>query len=257
MSEQDSATQGALDSETVPNPAETAQDSGAEQTTETTSQEASPNPEPEKAKEKSAPTWVQRRIDQLTSEKWEERRAREQIEAENQRLRAMFEAQQRGEEVPPQRQAAPFNDDVVRAKAEELVRAKQFNDDCNRAYEAGKSEYPDFDDTLRNYQMLGGLPPALVEAALATEKPHEVLYRLGKDPEEAARVMSMAPTRMAVELAKIAYANPSKPKPVSKAPAPITPVDSAGAKVTADLSDEKLSMSEWIRLREQQRAKRA
>ena len=90
--------------------------------------------------------------------------------------------------------------------------------------------------------MLGGLQPAVVEAAMETGEAAKVLYELGKNPDEAARIMALPPTKMAVAVAKIAV-KPSSAPAVSKAPPPIKSLNGSGGKVETDPS--KMTMDEW------------
>ena len=66
-----------------------------------------------------------------------------------------------------------------------LARAQQFNDACNRSYNAGKAEFPDFDEAVRNLGMVGALGengnPAFLEIVAEMPEGHKVLHHLGKN----------------------------------------------------------------------------
>ena len=187
---------------------------------------------------KETPAWVQRRIDQLTREKHEERRKREALEAQ------LTKPAETSTDTPP-------SQEQIEARAGQLAQAQlkqaKFDEACNTAYTKGKSEFQDFDDTLRTFGMLGGLTPEFLEVATDLPDGHKVLYALGKNPEEASRVLCLPPLKMAAELARMAdKLGKTAPKPVSGAPAPITPVDGT---TRVEKDPEKMSMDDWMRWR--------
>ncbi|MBU9403765.1 hypothetical protein KTE13_28880 [Burkholderia multivorans] len=194
-------------------PAETSTAPGTEQPANATEQ-----PQQEKPKN----DWVQRRIDQLTREKHEEKRQREALEA---RLR---ELQPDATTTTAQQMTA----DQIRAEAARLVAQEKFDAACNKVFDAGKTEFPDWDASLRTFQMLGGASPEFLEAVTSMDAGHKVLHHLGQNPEEAERLLSLPPLRMALELARLeTTVAQAKPAPVSKAPAPISPVGGKSAPV--------------------------
>ena len=188
---------------------------GAEQTAEHVEQQ------PQQEKPKSE--WVQRRIDQLTREKHEEKRQREALEAELRQYRQPADTQRQ----PEQRQLSA---DDVRAEAKRLIQQEKFDEACNKVFNAGKTEFPDWDSSLRTIQMLGGATPEFLEAVTAMDAGHKVIQHLGQNPEEAERVLSLPPLRMALELARL-ESGQAKTQPCSKAPPPINPIGGRSAPV--------------------------
>jgi len=237
MSEEIEVTQALPEGETVPEtPAtEQAPETGTEQTPEEQEEEA---PKP-----KHKP-WFQERIDQLTREKYDAIRAREAVEAR------LTEALANPDAAPTK---TPDLDTLAAAKAREIVETQQFNAKCDEIYSSGKSEFDDFDDTLGNFKMLGGLTPTLLEAVTQLPDAHKVLHSLGQNMDEAARILSLPPVPMALALAKLSQ-GPAKPKPVSKAPPPIKPIDGTP---TGEKSPEDMDMDEWIKWREGELKKQA
>lgn len=188
---------------------------GAGQTAEQIDQQAQ--------QEKPKNDWVQRRIDQLTREKHEEKRQREALEAQLRQYQQPAETSQQ-----PRQMTA----DEVRAEAKRLIQEEKFNEACNKVFDAGKTEFPDWDSSLRTFQMLGGASPEFLEAVTAMDAGHKVLHHLGQNPETAERLLSLPPLRMALELARLeSTVGQAKPKPVSNAPAPITPIGGRSAPV--------------------------
>ncbi len=225
--------------------------------------------------EKKEKPWFQKRIDELTAEKWTARREKEAAEERAREAEARAEllsmGRKEGEKDTSPADHKPLSesplserplsesdlDALAERKAEEKLRAATFNQACNDVYEAGKKEFADFDGVLGNFRDIGGLSPALVETAIETGAAHKVLYALGQDRDEAYRIMRLSPVKMAMELTKLAAkaAQPPAAAPVSKAPEPIRPVRGAS---NADVDPEKLSTADWMKWREEQlQARRA
>lgn len=185
--------------------------------------------------------WYLRRIDEVT-------KARREAERERDALRAMLDA---GKTTPETPQQLP---DVQRL-AEQIAEQTRLTEASNRVYEQGKSAHPDFDVAVRQIVQVADLSqrPDFIEAVTSLPNAPEVYYFLGKNPDEAAHVLSLTPVKMAIELAKVS-AQVGRPKAQSKAPAPISPVGKSAAP-SADLSDD-LPIDEWMKRREAMRQKR-
>lgn len=196
-------------------PAEVSSEPGAEQTAQ--QDEATQQDKPKN-------DWVQRRIDQLTREKFEERRQREAIEA---RLR-QYETQQSSVDQS-QSGNQPMTADQIRAEAKRLVQQERFDEACNKTFEAGKKDFPDFEQSLRTFGMLGGAPQEFLEAVTSMDLGHRVIHHLGQNPEAAERLLSLPPLRMAMELTRLETSLSKAVPPVSKAPPPISPVGGRAA----------------------------
>ncbi|HBO1919648.1 hypothetical protein FA101_22425 [Pseudomonas aeruginosa] len=231
---------------------ELAQEADISSTDQAAVQEAEQQEQQEEPKAKKPDAWVQKRIDQLTREKYEERRRTEALQQENETYRRLLEAQKDGEKIELPTQQKSDQDPYELAK--QIRRHEEFNDRCNKAYEQGKTEFADFDDSIKNLQLLGQIPQDFLEAVTELEKPHAVLYALAQDLDNAARILSLPPVQQGRELERIALkAAAPKAKPVSKAPAPIAPIDGSPS-VEADPT--KMSMDQWVKWRESQLAQR-
>jgi hypothetical protein len=176
--------------------------------------------------EKPKNDWVQRRIDQLTREKHEEKRQREALE---QQLRQYQQPADNSQQSQPRQMSA----DEIRAEAKRLIQQEKFDDACNKVFDAGKGEFGnEWDSSLRTFQMLGGASPEFLEAVTAMDAGHKVIHHLGQNPEVTERLLSLPPLRMALELARLETSvGQAKPKPVSNAPAPINPIGGRSAAV--------------------------
>lgn len=212
----------------------------SEATTETT--EETPEQAEEKAKKEP---WFQKRIGELTREKYEAKRAAEQAAIEAQQLREYIESSQQGEQPTGDVQA------LVKQEAAKLLAERNFNESCNKVYATGKTEFPDFDQSVANLQMVG-MNREFLEIVTSSDAGHKVLHHLGNDLDEAARIAAMPPLQMARELTKLEFKlGQAQPKPVSKAPAPIKPIG-AGGSTSNGLSDD-IPIHEWMRRREKER----
>lgn len=189
------------------------------------------------------------RIGQLTRQKRELEERLQQVEAY--RAPQYEQPQDAGTYDPRQIQLE------VHRQAQELAKQQQWKDTTDKIWNEGLSKFGDWAPQLNNMaSLLGGIPTSLTEAAIETGNPQDVLYHLAKNPDEAARIAMLPPTRQAVAVAKLAQGL-NAPKRVSSAPPPITPkVQGIGA-APATLDDPNISMEEWARLRnEQSKARR-
>ena len=220
-------------------PATTPAPDGTEQTPQTADETPPAKPVEDEAAKK------ERAIARLTREKWEARRQAAAFEARLQEI----ERSQAATRDPNAPLTTADVDRLAAQKAVELRAQEAFNDQCNQAFEAGIKAFPDFESTLSNFRSLGGLPPALVEAALETDAPAALLHHLGSNLEEAEGLLKLSPARLGAAVAKLAgkLAAPT-PAPVSKAPPPIKPIVASGT-----VSDvEPKDVNEWMRWRQRQ-----
>jgi len=247
---QEETTTEATEEKVVEGQVETTEEGG--QSTEGQETESKTEGQDTDGQGKKEKPWFQKRIDDLTKDKWDARREKEAAEARARELEAQLEILKAGKKDGDPEVKNLTDKDIERLaeqKAEEKVRVEAFNKACNDVYEAGKAAYNDFEDVLKNYRDIGGLTPGLIEAALETGEGHKVLYELGKDRDLAYKIMKMSPVKMGVEVSKVAakVSQPPKPAPVSKAPAPIKPVKGAA---NAEPDPEKMSTAEWMEWRE-------
>lgn len=195
--------------------------------------------------------WRDRRIAQLTAR-------RHQLEQELEQYR---------QQIPPA--APPPSPQVgdaefqrlVNEAAEQRARTELFNRQCNEVAQAGRLAFTDFD--ARISALRGMVDPSdsnqsqqynrFLEAAIETGEGAKVLHTLGGDVNEAMRILSLSPTRMAVELTKLAVGGSRE---VSSAPRPIRPVGTRSPVTEIEPDDpdaaDKLSTETWMRRREAQ-----
>ena len=200
---------------------------------------------------------------------WRERRLGE-VSAKNRELAARIaelEAKAAPKaDAPPQPQVGAdgkplYTEAEVLTRADQLAKARveeaRFNDQCNDVFSKGTSKFEDFQSTLAAYAQLGGLSRPFVSAVLqAGDKAPDLLYSLGKDMNEAARVMSLPPVEQAFELARLSLKLDEKPKvegvKVSNAPAPVKPKVGGGARAEPTVYDDSASIADWMAVRNKQ-----
>lgn len=137
-----------------------------------------------------------------------------------------------------------------------------FNQRCEEAATEGRKQYKDFNTSVSN--LVGNLvdkgdPQSVraydefVAAALETGEAPRLIYELGKDLDEAQRILSLPSTARTVELTKMALKDPG----VSGAPRPIKPIGQRqSSTVSIDPADperaDNLTTAEWMKRREAQ-----
>jgi len=214
--------------------------------------EAEKKPEQDRAK---PPAWLQKQIDRERGRTLEERRRADALQAELEALRGNAEpeavATQGEAERQVRKQSPELSQEQVRAEAQRIVKEQKFNDTCNAAFDAGKGKFPDFEQTVGEFRNLGGLQPDFLEDVLEAGNAHETLYHLGRNLDEADRIMSMQPRQRMAALARLSdkLSAPPVPKPISRVPAPVDPVGGAGRPSALNTDPDSLSTAEWMRRR--------
>lgn len=84
----------------------------------------------------------------------------------------------------------------------------------------------------------------------------DVYHELAGDLDHMSDVLAMGPLDLGMELSRMSATMNAKPKapPVSRAPAPIEPIDGGGSNASDDLA--KMSMADFAKAREKQREER-
>jgi len=208
-------------------------------------QEAPPEAPVTLETENKPPQGLLDRIGQLTRQK---RELEERLQAmEAPQYAPQYDAQQPTGGVDPRQVQLE-----IYRQAQELAKQNEWKSTTDKIWNEGLAKYGDWAPQLNNMaQILGGIPTSLTEAAIETGNPHEVLYHLAKNPDEAARIALLPTARQAVAVAKLAQ-NVGAPKRVTSAPPPISPKVQGIGSAPATLDDPNISMEEWVRLRNEQ-----
>lgn len=220
---------------------------------------------------------VQRRIDRLTRQREEARRAQAALE---ERLRMLEQGFRRPEPVvPASPPAAPSQDRAEYATDEEWIQAvtqqaiarereqwqleqlrhrqaqEQQERDAQWATreQAFKQAHPDYEQRLS--EVLPRLSPQLRQGLGDSEMAPDLAYHLARHPDELQRLNGLQPLAVSRALGRLeqqltAPSRPPSPPPTPK-PAPPTPLNGAGTpgpRLLTDLSDaeiESLSLAEY------------
>jgi len=217
----------------------------------TTAQTQENTPEPTDPEAPKKEPWFQKRIGELTREKYEARREAETRAEELAQLREQLARQQQGDTTEQPRGDVQT---LVQREAERIVAERSFNDACNKVYATGKSEFPDFDKAVANLQLVG-VSREFLELTATADAGAKLLHHLGTDLDEAARIASLPPLQMARELTRLEIKlGQTQAKPTSNAPAPLTLVNGTkgGAKSPSEMTD-----AEFAKWRKSQIAQRS
>lgn len=233
--------------------AESTQPDVTEQLAQSTSDTAQPTDgaqEPTDTQEGKDPNgWALKRISELTRQRHDAERKAEASTGEAARYRLLLEQMKAGGNADATDQTAqqPNIDELVEKRAAEKAQHQAIAERGQSVSKVGAEQYPDFQSAVVTLDALG-ISQDSVESILGMDDAHKVIYALGKNPEEASRILSLPPVQQGRELERLALkaAQPA-PKAVSKAPAPITPIDGS---TTVETDPSKMSMAEWAKWRE-------
>ena len=216
--------------------------------------DSTPEPEggdPAERPKTELPPELQKRLDRVTWEKYEERRRADELAA---RL-----AQIEREQQQARNGGAPDPIEQAKAQLREENAQREFNKACNDLASRGRQEYGDFDDAIRALTAVGyGNRPDALTAITQLPDGHRVYRTLASDLDNAARVLSLPPMAMAMEFARMAMGAPhtaaepeapaAAPAPISRAPEPLRVVGGTSARAQVPL--EKTSMADFVRRRD-------
>lgn len=220
------------------------------------------------AEPKKSKGGFQRRIDELTRQREEERREKERLLSLVERL--SDNGRPKPQETQPQVSSEPKREDFddyeawLEAKATyvavKALDARLQQQEAKREQETKQSEQqkqvaawnaklaearsklPDFDDVTA-----ADVPitPSMSSAIMDSDKGAEVAYYLAKNPAEAARIAALSPIGQVREIGKLEDRVSAKPVKPSSAPDPIKPV---GARSSGgDPLSDKLPMDQWAK----------
>lgn len=150
-------------------------------------------------------------------------------------------------------------DQFINERAVAISAQQRFNTDCNEAAQRGAQKFPDWKQKLDGLTQLVDQTDMVsvsnynvfLQAALETGDAEGIIHKLGGDLNEAARILSLPPVKMTMEVGKLSRGL-EKGDP-SKLPRPIRPVGSS-APTTATKPDDPergkdLSMDDWMKAR--------
>ncbi len=211
--------------------------------------EAAPETPAEPPKPKRVP-WYQDRINELT------RRAKE---AEQKLASAKQPPAEEPETPTPAFRPEQF-EQLIDQRAHALVAQREFEKRSKSWIEAGNKEFGpgEFMEKCNEVASMGAGDSAefmsLITDADIIPDGHRVIASLADHPEEAQRILSLDPVRMAAALTKFAATAKAPEKAISQAPAPIKPIGGT-AKASAPSDDEPIQS--WMAKRRAEVAAKA
>lgn len=211
-----------------------------------------PAPAPAATPPANAPDWATSRIDRLTADKRE-------LE------RQLLAARNGGAPVPvggsppppapasvaPPLPAVPVMDAAaVEREALRIADNRDFQRKVTSIGEEGLKAHPqDWAPTMLNLQRISALDADLVNIAADLGSPHELIYALGQNMNEAARIASLPPGQKGAALAQFQNKMLSgSGTRISGAPPPV-PNAVDGNPPTSNAPSDKDSMDQWIEKR--------
>ena len=244
------APQAGATAPTEPTTTATSQPEGGDKAANASATPPSPPPPPDAKPRNYEAERKQERIDKLTAQK-----------ANLERELATAKAGQSADAAKIQTEIAEKAEKLANEKAAQIAAWNAFNTSLTEAVAEGQKEFgaEKFD---KNVKALAGLNDPkdpetnrkyldMLQATLDTGAAPKVLAALGEDPNEASRIMGLTPTKMGVELAKLAFRDVED---VSKAPKPITPISGVGRNHVAIAAEDPersdgLDMRVWMERR--------
>jgi hypothetical protein len=233
--------------------------------------EISPAPEPEATAapesvettpEEQQPTksFSQEELDAIVSK----RLAREQRKWEREQAQRLAEQQARQPVAPPPapddfESAQHYAEALAEQKAQELLARREAEaqqaailDSYKDREEEARDRYEDFEQVAYNPNL--PVTDIMAQAIQSSDIGPEVIYWLGSNPKEAARISRLSPVLQAKEIGKIEVNLTSNPpvKKTSTAPAPLAPVTATRSNsgprydTTDPRSLKSMSTSDWI-----------
>jgi hypothetical protein len=206
--------------------------------------------------------FVQKRINELTREKYEARRQVDALRAELEQLRTQVQPRQPAPN--PQEDPEGFIAHLAREEAKKLFESERATtaqqqeqarfqslaqQHAERAVKFA-AEHPDYAEAEDNLVSMLGQDPMLAEILMSSEHGPLVVHHLGTHLDEAAQLALMPPHLRIAHVARLeARLSAPKPKPVTKAPDP-TPSLGGGAPATKD--PDRMSTDEWLAWRNSQ-----
>jgi len=232
---------------------------------------ATPAPEtttPEGQTTDATKTFTQEELDAIVGK----RLAREQRKWEREQAQRVAETQARPPVAPPAvddfESASAYAEALAEQKAQELLSRREaakaqaeLLDAYHEREEDARTKYDDFEQVAYNPKL--PVTDVMAQTIQASDIGPDVIYWLGSNPKEAARISTLPGILQAREIGKIEAKLADNPpiKKTSTAPAPIAPVAArASGSPAYDTTDPRsiktMSTSEWIEADRQRQIKK-
>jgi hypothetical protein len=261
MSEETDAPQGGAEAEAnaeAPTQVETPSDATAEQPTSADEAGLADDAgEAAEVPEKRVP-WFQKRIDEVTRQKYEEQRRADYLQGQIDALTRGAPAQPEG---PPKEDQFESYEDYEQARIDFAVeqrlkqaRVEEQRTTVLRTYEERAAKLretaPDFDSVVNDPTLK--ITPLMAEVIRESDCGPQVAYHLGTNRSEAERIASLPPHRQAAELGRLEARLTIQPKPAPalKPIPPAPPQTVTGVSAGLGKTHAEMSYAEFCAARE-------
>lgn len=184
---------------------------------------------PTEEKKADVPIGVQKRINKITKEKYEERRLREKTEAENRELRQKLAENEASKNLAELDSKEPKQDDFeedadyykavskwagerayAESKAKEIPKqapkppqqpGKATQQEIDLVTGMGRQAYRDFDKVVFTAEYM---PDIVIKEACKTDIPHEIIYEIAQNKPLAEKLMRLNDLGVAEEIGAVA-----------------------------------------------------
>jgi len=217
---------------------------------------------------------VQKRIDELTRQRYEANQRADQAVQREQELRRQV-VNQSQESTKPTLEDYNFDQEAWASAYEQWVQTGQ---DRNRAeqYQAAQAaefqrvesqkqqsitekaykaqeKYPDFMQKVQDPSLpsLRQISPAAYDAVAASDSMGDIAYYMANNPQEVYKLGSLSPVQAIMEIARMESKFTSKPAPTTSSPPP--PPSELKGRAEAVTDPDKLPIDEWMKWRHKQR----
>lgn len=179
----------------------------------------------------------------LTEQKYRERQEKQALLAELEALRSQHSTQPDENDI----------DSIIEQRVQERIYQSKlaeqnasFDAACNKVYEEGIRDYPDFDDHLTSLSAVG-MDRDTIEYIADSGLGHKILHLLANDLEEADRIMHLPVLKKAEALLKLKEEVSKQRKKISNSPEPIPSLGAKGSKVSVgDIANDYDSFNKWF-----------
>lgn len=206
--------------------------------------------EPEAAPQPEKPKQGDRRFAIMTAKLKAEEAARQSAERERDAALALANA---GKDLDPPAPTRNVPHDIEVAAAR-LVQQREFETRRDVVVTEGSKEYPDWQERTAILHGLGATSnAAFMEALVELPNAAKLVAHLADDADALVTLLGKSPTAMAAAMGRM-DAELSKPvtRTLSNAPKPVTAITTPAVVKEPDAYDEKLSMRDYVALRNKQ-----
>lgn len=142
----------------------------------------------------------------------------------------------------------------VEAAAQRIVAQREAQSRLNAVIDKGQKEFSDWGPKTEVLASMGATDnAAFMEALLEMPNATKIVAHLSDDVDTLNSLLGKSPAAMAAAMGRLdAELGRAPVQPLSNAPRPTKPITTPAVVAEPDIHDEKLSMAEWVKLRNKQ-----